>query len=338
MARTEHAITGDHQSPPLHRQLQVEGLRSRIRTIEKTYHALGGPEQSRPHVQQAGEPSSLPVLASGHHPAPGHPGFRTFWGFGAKEIDALLGPSGLDAAGVHEFKPAAGPSQHHWVSNWAAVHGLVLALAGRRLRLNQAVPSNDALPAPSRAMLWCVPVSMAGEYGGLYGGGLPAFGLDPAAVLLAAPSRQQDLLWAMEEGIKVGRLGLVAGLADTVGLTPARRLALAAEKYQTPCLLMTSSRSPATAATLTRWRVAASASAMHERVPGAPGRVRIAVWLERCRSRGFLSSDLAWTLEWSDETYCFRVVAAVADRADAPGEACAVDQPPRRPVRSSRDR
>ncbi|MBL8564239.1 MAG: hypothetical protein JNM89_00810 [Hyphomicrobiaceae bacterium] len=256
------------------------------------------------------------------------------WRLGAPEVDALLSSGGLEAGGVHEIKAAAaqdgdgqgarGAAGRHGVpvrsrgtgvraEDRAAATFFALTLARRRL----GAAGSGGIGPP--AILWCEPRREVAEVGRLYAPGIARLGIPPERLIMVATPRPEETLWAAEEGLRSGVLALVVAVLDGVALTPARRLALAAERWRTPCLLLTGPHAPA-AATATRWRVARAPSAAHAFAPRAPGASRVSVTLERCRARP-LAADRPFVLEWSDASYRFDMVPGVGDGADAGGGA-----------------
>lgn len=261
------------------------------------------------------------------------------WRTGAGEIDAHIGISGLEIGAVHEIKPDLGG----WMSAAAkaSASAFVFALTARRLGSQKPQAANPfGLPgSASRSsnskepdVLVCAPAVYDAEFGAVYGPGLSVFGIDPERLLIVSPKRTEDALWALEEGLRSGALAAVIGHLDDVALTPARRLALAAAETRTPCLLLTHPRSTPAGATATRWRVSPCPSAPHPLVAGAPGALRFAVSLERCRSAPPLSTDCRFVLEWCDETFRLRLVSKLSDRASA---ARKNSRPERRPFRGA---
>lgn len=238
------------------------------------------------------------------------------WTFGAPEIDGWLPERRLDAASLNEIKPEAygdGPAALTFALLLAARH-LGAGSAGHAAGASTSHLPTPHLPSP-RLMVWCWPTRTAREAGGLYGPGLPALGIDPAQVLLVEGATTADTLWAMEESLGSGAAAIVVGCLDAVALTPARRLALAAQAHRTPGLLVTAARSAVTPATFARWRIAGCPSAPHPFDSAAPGAPRFAMTLERCRGTAADVAPLSRTVEWTREAYRFSVVAGVADRA-----------------------
>jgi protein ImuA len=223
------------------------------------------------------------------------------WTLGAPEIDGRLPDRRLDTASLNEIKPET-------YGDGPAALTFALLLAARHL---SSVPG---LPMPG-LMVWCWPTRAAREAGGLYGPGLATLGLDPAQVLLVETATVAETLWVMEESLGSGAAAIVVGCVDAVALTPARRLALAAQAHRTPCLLLTAARSVVTPATFARWRIAGCPSASHPFDSAAPGAPRFSMTLERCRGTAADVAPLFRTVEWTHEAHRFGVVAGMADRA-----------------------
>jgi protein ImuA len=276
----------------------------------------------------------------------------------------------LDTAGVHELKPAFSPAEpgdgpecgsevgsgmeprmrlqmerEDWAASWSAARAFCLALTARRIASN--VTSQTIQEAARRPVLWCLPRTARAEHGVPNIHGLQHLGITSADILLAETGNTQDTLWTLEEGLKSDSAALVVGVIDDVELTPARRLALAAKKHGTPCLLLTHPRMPPVAATATRWRVAARPSAQHPlscaqhplscashplrmALPSsrharqskspflkAPGARRFALTLERCRMAPRYVTGREVVVEWSDEAFCLRMVANLSNRSHA---------------------
>ena len=267
-------------------------LRARIHTLERGRHLLASPVS----ISDAPE------------------GGRA-WTLGAEALDQRLG-AGLDTASLHEVK--AEPRESGALAGaWGAAIGFALRLAVRRLR------SVGTAQGASMQVLWCWPSFLARELGVPYGHGLASMGIEPSTWLFAETARSADALWAMEEGLRSRSLALVVGILDEAELTPARRLSLAAAEHLTPCLLVTDPRLSPAGSTATRWRVGVHSSAQHPRDAAAPGAMRFGVTLERCRHRPITREPVPYLLEWSDETYRFRMAASVADRTHGPRAAFA---------------
>lgn len=197
---------------------------------------------------------------------------------GLPELEVALPDGGLVRGAVHE---AVGP----------AAAGFAAMVAGRL----------------EGAVLWCVDASSPV---GLYGPGIAAFGLHPARVMVARCQGRTDLLWVMEEGLRMSALAAVIGEpSESVDLTASRRLQLAAEMGGTLGIVV----NPEGAG-----RFAANALESRWHVTPAPAEDVIRpcwkVSLERCRGG---TRGLYWIVERNEETGNFAVVAAPADRSAA---------------------
>ncbi len=244
------------------------------------------------------------------------------WTLGSSGLDDRVGPHGLDMSGVHEIKsqvPQAGRVA-------VAGHAIATAFALRLFaRLRHAQKNHrDAGARAKRPVLLCWTQATRFDLGTLYGPGLRALGFHPSDIIIVEAPRSRDALWAIEESLKSGSVAAVIGHCEDVALTPARRLSLAAATSTTPCLMLTSARASVMGATSSRWRVGPSSLKPSIAQDGLDAShnahflPRYDVCLERCRGQMTVLDTPPVTLEWSDETYGFRVATRVADRAPSP--------------------
>ena len=147
--------------------------------------------------------------------------------FGVPAIDNGLPWGGLALGGVHEIIEAQDSA------GGGGALGFCAALLAR-------------LTAAGGPVLWYQRGSIAGR-GELYAPGLAGFGLDPSRLILVRTRNDDDLLWAMQEGLRCARLAAVVGEPRKLGLSKARRLQLAAESRGVPGFIVTPTRGPARA-------------------------------------------------------------------------------------------
>lgn len=221
--------------------------------------------------------------------------------FGAPAIDAALPGGGLKRGALHEVVAVE-------YRDMGAALGFAAALAAR-----------CAEAAPDAPVLWCEGGHAPFDAGALYGPGLAQFGLDPARLIIVLPPKEVDLLWTMEEALRLGAFAAVVGEIDgraaRLDLTATRRLQLAAEERGTPAFLLTGHESAGASAAVTRWRVGPAPSSPVveiEGLPGLIGRPRWHVRLERCRGARFAVNDMGetldgeWLVEWDARTRTLR--------------------------------
>ncbi|MEM1306846.1 MAG: hypothetical protein AAGG99_04915 [Pseudomonadota bacterium] len=264
------------------------------------------------------------------------------WTFGAPDIDEAIGAAGLSRACVHEFKPAidiytgnttasdanAGRDGSVWAAQEAATFGLMLALAGRSAR--SPAPETVGVDLRGNAdavpdLVICRTQAASREWGRIYGKGLTRFGVAPSRIVLVETRDDADCLWALEEALRSRAARAVVGVVNDVGLTPARRLALAADQGATPCLMMTHRATPAMAATQSRWRVSTRPARPHPLADEVPDKRSYALQVERMRGTAdavrLAAENKVFALEWCHETFRFDLVPGVRDRALAPRHA-----------------
>ena len=219
--------------------------------------------------------------------------------FGDSVLDSALPWGGLPQATLHE------------INGTAAAMGFTAALAGRL--------------AGSKPILWCR--SSRNETGSIYGPGLLPFGLNPEQVVFVETKKKQELLWAMEEGLRSGQPALVIGEVEAVSLVASRRLQLAAEVGGVTAFLLNTvvtkrickkaATTSATTVALTRWVVSSEARDKSQR-----NTTRHPQWrVDLVRWRAGVQQS--WLVEWNNERSdadekasqgYFTVVAELFDR------------------------
>ena len=209
---------------------------------------------------------------------------------GIPAIDALLPEGGLLTGALHEIEAGPGPSgrvaPHDGAAMGFAAHLLGRFGPGTILWCRHASGPSDATPYAPALSSW----------------------FDPARLLMVMSRRDEDLFWAMEEGLRCPGIAAVLGETRAADPTAGRRLSLAAEKSGVPALLLRAQPGPPQSVCATRWRIISAPSAS---TPGLTdvGAARWRVELRRNRF-GTPSADEipSWLLEWNDETHCLAVV------------------------------
>jgi protein ImuA len=219
---------------------------------------------------------------------------------GLPEIDALLPDGGLLTGALHEIEAGPSPSCR------------VAAHDGAALGFTAFLLSRFGQNSNRGTILWCrqpVGVHDAPPYA-------PALAqwFDPARLLMVTVRREEDLYWAMEEGLRCSGIAAVLGEfahshARAADATAGRRLSLAAEKNGRPALLLRAQPAPPQSVCVTRWRVASAVSTSPTLCP------RWQVELRRNRYGAPSVEEIpSWLVEWNDETHRLAVVPQTRDR------------------------
>jgi protein ImuA len=225
---------------------------------------------------------------------------RSAISLGLPEIDALLPEGGLLTGALHEIEAGPTPSgrvaPHDGPALGFAAHMLSRFGSGTILWCRQPILGGDALPYASTLSAW----------------------FDPARLLMVTVRREEDLFWAMEEGLRTPGLAAVVGETPAADPTAGRRLSLAAEKSGIPALLLRPNPAPPQSVCTTRWRVSPTPS------PAVPeiemlGAARWQVELRRNRfGKPSIEEMPAWLVEWNDETNHLAVVPQAQHRSAGP--------------------
>src|SRR6059058_3202650 len=217
--------------------------------------------------------------------------------FGVAAIDRALPGGGLALGAVHEILGIDGDEE-----DGAAACGFIAGLLAR-LRMGP--------------VLWCL------KRPDLYGPGLLAHGLDPARLVIVTAPRDDDILWAIEEGLRAPGLVAVIGEIGRLPLVAGRRFQLAAERSGITAFLLRRWRNSEEAArererpsaAVTRWRIAAlpARDIDDPRLRQLIGQPRWRVELLRCRG----GVPAQWEVEVADATGHVRLSPELADRPAA---------------------
>lgn len=129
--------------------------------------------------------------------------------------------------------------------------------------------------------------------------------LDPSRLIAVGTRSETDLLWATEEGLRAGPLGLVVASPDKpLSLTAGRRLQLAAEAGRTTGLLLVRAGAGSNA-TETRWQ---AAPVLH-----ADG-VTDQSWQEWSLLKNKKGTNGTWILRWDAKARSLLVVSPPGER------------------------
>ena len=216
---------------------------------------------------------------------------RTALPVGIAAIDALLPEGGLLTGALHEIEAGPTPSGRVAPHDGAAL-GFAAYLIGR---------------FGSGTILWCRRPLGAFD-APPYAPALSSW-FDPARLLMVTVRREEDLFWAMEEGLRATGIAAVLGETCAADPTAGRRLSLAAEKNGVPAFLLRSQPAPPQSVCTTRWRVAAAASPATAPELADLGVARWRIELRRNRFGTPSAEEMpSWLVEWNDETPHLAVV------------------------------
>jgi protein ImuA len=141
----------------------------------------------------------------------------------------------------------------------------------------------STIPRTEVSILWVQDHMSQNESGRPY---LPGLMTKQPMIHITLP-RAEDVLWAMEEGLRCASLaaviGEVWGAPPVLDFTATKRLATRAEASNLPCWLVRRGAVPDLSAARNRWRVASLPSRAHPHDPMAPGDPRWQVELFRSR-------------------------------------------------------
>jgi protein ImuA len=242
--------------------------------------------------------------------------------FDVAAIDRALPGGGLARGALHEILGVGGDEEDGTLAAAFAAHILGCLTRPPTSPSRSLTQPGPSLSAPGSGegrgevgvILWCQ------SRPDLYGPGLALHRLDPGRVLLVRASRDAEILWAMEEGLRAPGIVAVVGEVGSLPMVASRRLQLAAERSGITAFLLRRWRDGGQAvreralpnAAVTRWRIAALPSRPMRDEPGV-GHPRWRIELLRCRG----GEPGCWEMEVPHATDHVSLAAALADRPAA---------------------
>jgi protein ImuA len=161
----------------------------------------------------------------------------------------------------------------------------------------------------SRPLVLAIPRAWLSERGRPFAQGIAqGAGITASRLLLIAPPKPAQALWALEEALKSGAVAGGLGLAAEVGFVITRRLDFAARAGRAAAILLRPKPADDLSAAHLRWRIGSLASAMDDLDARSPGRARWRADLVRRRD----GPPKTWDVEQDDETHRLRLAAGLA--------------------------
>jgi protein ImuA len=225
--------------------------------------------------------------------ATGRPTARASLAFGIDALDQRIEGGGIMLGALHEVTGAS-----REISDDAAASLFTAGIAARA-------------SGPAGTVLWAL------RWRDLFAPGLAQAGLTPQRLIQAECRKDEDVLAAMEEGLRHGGLAAVIGEVGQVSMAATRRLQLAAEESGTLALMLRKWRKSDAdplglpSAAVTRWKIGC--------VPSAPlpvqgvGRPRWNIALVRQRG----GEPYHWIMEGCDAEGRLALPAGPAHRSAA---------------------
>jgi len=125
---------------------------------------------------------------------------------------------------------------------------------------------------------------------------LITFGIQPDRFIFIDVRKEKDVVWAMDEALKCGKLATVIGEMQEMTFTASRRLQLAVEQSQvTGFILRRNPRALNATACVSRWKITTLQSETFENLPGV-GYPKWRAELLRIRN----GKPGIWDIKWMD--------------------------------------